>query len=269
MPEKVKLREFLSTCVVDEAGRKQNLERVLQRGLPTVQQLPEQAEPLAIVCSGPSVLDHLEELRSWNGRLWAINGAYRFLLEHGIVPDGFFGMDPLPGLAPYVETTDPRTTFYICSICDPAVFDTLSNRDVLLWHPDGEGVEYPPDQWVIGGGTTAVTRAPYLALLQGFRDITLFGVDSSFENGSVYCYRHGTFECDSDQPHFLIEVNGEGPFETELGLMKQVAQLHVLHQKFAGKLKFRCGGLLEAFMRSPEANSDQFEVVDDDTADAA
>lgn len=270
MPDKVKLREFMSTCVVDEAGRKRNLGSVMQRGLPMVQQLPEQTEPLAIVCSGPSVSDHLEELRAWNGSVWAINGAYHFLLDHGIVPDGFFGMDPLPGLAPYVARPHPKTTFYICSICDPAVFDRLDGFNVLLWNPDGEGVEYPDGQWVIGGGTTAVTRAPYLALLQGYRDITLFGVDSSFRNGDPYCYRYRTYECDIDQPRMLVEVDGEGPFETELGLMKQVAQLHVLHQKFAGKLKFRCSGLLEAFMRSREVDSDLFEVIQDEPdADAA
>ena len=254
--------------MVEEAGRKRNLSSAMLRGLPQVQQLPQRAEPLALVASGPSVADHLDELRGWPGTIWAINGAYDYLVTHGIVPDGFFGMDPLPGLAQYVERPDQKTTFYICSICDPAVFDNLKNHNVLLWHPDGEGVEYPPDQWVIGGGTTAVTRAPYLALLQGFRDITLYGVDSSFQQGSPYCYRWGTYACDIDQPRFLIEANGEGPFETELGLMKQVSQLNVLHQRFAGKLKFKCGGLLAAFMRAPEASSDLFEI-DDERTDAA
>lgn len=225
---------------------------------------------MALVASGPSVADHVDELRAWPGKIWAINGAYDYLLGRGIVPDGFFGMDPLPGLSQYVKNADPRTTFYICSICDPSVFDNLKDHNVLLWHPDGEGVEYPPDQWVIGGGTTAVTRAPYLALLQGFHDITLYGVDSSFKHGAPYCYRWGTYACDIDQPRFLIEANGEGPFETELGLMKQVSQLNVLHQRFAGRLKFKCDGLLAAFMRAPEVSSDLFELVKDDgRADAA
>jgi hypothetical protein len=270
MPDKIRLREFLSTCVVDQAGRKRNLSSVLLRGLPMVQQLPEHDEPLAIVCSGPSVPAFLDELRSWPGKIWAINGAYRYLLDNGIIPDGFFGMDPLPGLAPYVKETDPHTTFYICSICDPSVFDNLKDRKVQLWHPDGEDMVYPPDQWVIGGGTTAVTRAPYLALLQGYRDITLYGVDSSFSEGEVYCYPHGTYECDTNSIKLLIEVGNEGPFVTELSLMKQVSQLYVLHDKFAGKLKFRCGGLLEAFMRQPVVDSDLFEVEKEpDEADAA
>ena len=127
-----------------------------------------------------------------------------------------------------------------------------------------EGVEYPPDQWVIGGGTTALTRAPYLGLLQGFRDITVFGCDSSFDNGEVYCYRHGTFVTDNAQPHIWISANGEGPFETTIDMAKQVPQLYVLHQKFDGKLKLRCGGLMAAFMRAPEVSSDLFEVEDDD-----
>src|SRR5690242_12857373 len=123
---KTPVREFLSTCVVDEAGRRQNLSKALLRGLPMVDQLPERSEPLAIVASGPSVRDHLDELRDWPGIVWTINGAYAYLLEQGIIPHGFFGMDPLPGLAPYVAKTDPRTLFYICSICDPSVFDNLA-----------------------------------------------------------------------------------------------------------------------------------------------
>ena len=259
--DKIKLREFGSTCVVNKVGRDKNLASCQSRGLPCVQQLPERKDPLAIVCSGPSVRFYLDELRGWPGEIWAINGAYRYLLEHGIVPHGFFGMDPLPGLAPYVDQAHIRTTFYICSICDPAVFDNLTQFQVQTWNPDGDGMVYPPDQWTIGGGTTAVTRAPYLAILQGFRDITLFGVDSSFEKGEPYCYRHGTYECDIDNVRLWVAANNEGPFETELGLMKQVSQLNILRQKFDGKLKFRCGGLLAAFLRAPVVANDLFEVV--------
>ncbi len=259
--DKIQLREFGSTCVVNKAGRDVNLASCQRRGLPRVQQLPERKDPLAIVCSGPSVREYLDELRSWPGDIWAINGAYHYLLKQGIVPGGFFGMDPLPGLTPYVEQAHRDTIFYICSICDPSVFDVLSGRNVQTWNPDGDGMKYPPDQWTIGGGTTAVTRAPYLGLLQGFRDITLFGVDSSFENGEPYCYRHGTYECDIDNVRQWVCANNEGPFETELGLMKQVSQLNILRKKFDGKLKFRCEGLLAAFMRAPEVTDDLFEVV--------
>lgn len=258
---KIQLRQFGSTCVVDKAGRDVNLASCQRRGLPTVQQLPERKDPLAIACSGPSLRSCLGELANWPGEIWAINGAYGYLIDNGIIPNGFFGMDPLPGLAPYVDQAHERTTFYICSICDPAVFDNLAGHRVQTWNPDGDSMVYPPGQWTIGGGTTAVTRAPYLGILQGFRDITLFGVDSSFENGEPYCYRHGTYECDIDNVRLWVDANNEGPFETELGLMKQVSQLNVLREKFDGKLKFRCEGLLAAFLRAPEVANDLFEVM--------
>lgn len=261
----VKARELQSVCTVDEVGRKSNLEWVLARGLPSVKQLPDRAEPLAIIGSGPSVRGHLEELRSWPGEIWAINGAYDYLRDNGIIPHGFFAIDPLPGMAEYVSHADHKTTFYIASTCDPSVFEALKDHKVQIFHAACEDVDYPKD-WVIGGGTTALTRVPYLGLLQGFRDITIFGADSSYEAGREYCYDWGRYGCDIASSRFLVEVNGEGPFETELGLLKQVSQMGVIHKNFRGNMSIRCGGLMDAFMRAPTIDDSWIEVEKSDAA---
>ena len=122
-------------------------------------------------------------------------------------------------------------------------------------------MDYPRGEWIVGGGTTAMTRAPYFGLLQGWRDITLFGADSSFD-GREYCYKWGTYSCDIAATKVWVDVNGGNgqAFETELGLLKQVSQLGVLHTKFNGMLKFRCGGLMAAFMRAPTMDDSQIEV---------
>lgn len=264
---KIKTREFHSSCVVDLEGRVRNMFDVLQRGFSSCLQLPERTGSLALVGSGPSVRAHLEELRNWPDEIWAVNGAYRYLLEQGIVPHGFFGMDPLPGLAQYVEQTHPDTTFYIASICDPSVFDNLTDRKVMLWHPDGDDMPYPDGERKVFGGTTALTRAPFLGLLLGWRDMTLFGADSSFSE-QQYCYEWGTYACDIDQPIMWFEANGEGPFPTELGLVKQASQLRMMHERMRGMLKFRCEGLLDAFMRAPMADESLFEMDTDEPSEA-
>lgn len=256
---KLRVKAFESTCVVDEEGRKANLASALARGLPVCTQLPERIGSLALVGSGPSVRDHLNKLKSWDGAIWAVNGAYRYLLDNGVVAD-FIGMDPLPGLAEYVDRADERSTFYIASTCDPSVFDKLKDRTVMLWHPEAEGMKYPKGEWIIGGGTTALTRVPYLGMLLGWRKIVLFGADSSFENGRIYCYDWGTFACDVNNSKVWIEVNGEGPFQTELGLMKQVAQLGILKENFRDKMEFQCGGLMDAFLRSPVMDETNLEI---------
>ncbi len=257
---KIKAKLLDSVCVVSEDGRKANLESVLKRQVPQVRQLPAREGQLAIVASGPSLRDYQHELVDWPGEVWAINGAYNFLLDQNIIPDGFFAIDPLPGLSEYVQKAHSKTTFYIASTGDPSVFDALEGHKVQVFH--AAGMDYPQGQWQIGGGTTAATRVGYLGLLQGWREMVMYGVDSSYQ-GREYCYEWGTYSTDIAGEKVWVKVTREGPaFETEVGLMKQCTQLAVLHAKFNGMLKFRCNGLLAAFMRSPMMDDSQIEVED-------
>jgi hypothetical protein len=265
---KVTAKYFTNTCVVDTSGRRQNLDRVLARGLEVAKPLPERTGSLAIVGSGPSVRDFLDELKT-HDEIWAINGAYDYLQSQGIVPHGFFGIDPLPGLAAYVGFPHQDTTFYIASSCDPSVFDALKGRSVKLWHPAAYDTEYPKEDGVkpIIGGTTAITRAPYFALYQGWRDITLYGADSSYsDDGTEYCYKWGTYGLDIDQPKHESWV-GDEMFITEVGLLKQVSFLEVMGKHFNGMLKFKSKGLIDAYLRAPM--SDIELEVEEDAADAA
>lgn len=279
----VQARMLESSCIVDGAGRADNLKSNLQRGFAICQPTPTREGALAIVASGPSLSEHLSELRSWPGEIWAINGSYDFLLTQGIVPDGFFAVDPLPGLAEYVKNPQPKTTFYIASTCDPSVMDALAGHKVSLWHGASEDDSmYPARSPLVSGGTTAVTRAPFLALMLGWRDITLFGVDSSYAPESPYCYEWGTYKEDTRAPIHPVMINGEGPFFSEVGLLKQVSQLNAMLEMYNKRpskinpnadkeiLKIRAAGLLDAFLRSPALDESQFEVVDKfDDADAA
>jgi hypothetical protein len=247
-----------------------NLKENLSRGLPFCSQLPEREGALAIVASAPSVSKHIEKFYDWPGEVWAINGAYDYLLTQGVLPDGFFAIDPLPGLVEYVQNPQPETTFYIASTCDPSVLDALAGYNVRLFHgADENSDKFPKDQKVIFGGTTAVTRAPFLALLLGWRDITMFGIDSSYSETSPYCYRWKTYQEDINEPILKVMINGEGPFYTEIGLLKQVSALNIMLKMFNRKqemLKFEADGLLDAFLRSPDLDESQFEVVKDDAA---
>lgn len=263
-----------SACIVDSTGRIANLKSNLQRGFPICVPQPSKEGPLAVVASGPSVADHLDELRQWPGEIWAINGAYDYLQAQGIIPQGFFAVDPVPGLAEYVKQAKSETTFYLASVCDPSVMDELKGHSVQLWHGACEDdAMYPKDSKLVAGGTTAVTRAPFLALMLGWRDITLFGVDSSYILTSPYCYSWGTYKEDTKAPISPVMINGEGPFYSEMGLLKQISQIHAMLEMYNNRpsrinpncdrqiLKVRAAGLLDAFLRSPMLDDSQFEVV--------
>lgn len=270
MPDKLKCRYFPISCIVDTQGRTSNLDSTLARGLAVCKREAKRDGPLAIVASGPSVSGYLDELREWHGEIWAINGAYDYLLGKGIIPHGFISIDPLPGLAQYIQHPHEDTTFYIASICDPAVFDALDGYKVKLWHPASDDTQYPKGDIVIIGGTTTATRAPYLALLLGWREIVLFGVEGSYaseEKGSEYCYPWGTFALDIDQPKHRVRCTPDGEaFVTELGLLRQVSQLAVMHARFRGMLRFKCGGLMQAFLDAPYADDSMIEVEEDEAA---
>lgn len=256
-----------SHCIVSEEGRLANLARNLARGLPVfTQAVPEHDRPLLIVGSGPSVAARTEYVKAWPGDVWAINGAYDFLLSHGLICEGFFGIDPLPQLADYLRHPQDYTTFHIASMCDPSVFDALEGHKVLLWHAMAENREnYPAGHQLIYGGTTAVTRAPFLALSLGYRDINLIGVDSSYEREQgQYCYEWGTYETDIAAHMIPVVCNGEGPFYTEIGLCKQIAQLGTMLTAFNRNremLKIHPAGLMGAYMRSPVLDDSAIEMV--------
>ena len=257
-----------SHCIVNEEGRSANLKANLASGLPVLSRVtPEHERPLLIVGSGPSVSGLVEYVKEWPGDVWAINGAYDYLLSHGLICEGFFGLDPLPQLADYVRNANDYTTFYLVSVCDPAVLDALAGHKVLLWHAMAEDRgKYPEGHQMIYGGTTAVTRAPFLALALGYRDINMIGVDSSYDKErGQYCYQWGTYETDIAEMTIPVSCNGEGPFFTEIGLCKQVAQLGTMLAAFnrdnKERLKIHPAGLMGAFMRSPTLDDSEIELV--------
>jgi hypothetical protein len=193
-----------SHCIVKMDDRKTNLDKNLASGRPLLMSdQPEQNKPLLIVGSGPSVSDQktIDYIQAWPGDVWAINGAYDFLLDQGLICEGFFGLDPLPGLADYVRRPQEETTFYIASMCDPSVLETLKDNKLLLWHACAEDSGFFPEgHKAVIGGTTAVTSAPFLALALGYRDINLIGVDSSYDDEKgQYCYQWGRYATDINE----------------------------------------------------------------------
>ena len=243
-----------SDCVVSLDGCQRNFDLSVGNHPHCVPQ-PERKDKLAIVGSGPSVQDYLDEIRNWDGEIWAVNGAYDYLQGHGIVAHGVLGVDPLPGLAEYYKNARKETTFYISGLCDPATFEMLDGQNVKIWFPVSD-VKYPAGLWCVPGGTSALTRAPWLAHMLGFRDVTYYGADSSFRDDR-YCYKSGTYAEDSgtptasvDNPAMKVSIGGK-VFLTELPLVKQVAQFSVIIPLVKLKFTFRCDGLLKAFLDSP------------------
>lgn len=233
-------------CVVDREVRALQMAYAMQRGLPVCTKEPAHTRKLAIVASGPSLKDYLDELREFDGDVWAINGALDYLNRSGVTVSGFVCIDPQDWLADYLKNP-PSITYYIASVCHPDVFDAVNGHDVRIWHlKDADSPEN-----AVPGGTVCVTRAPYLALMLGYRDISLFGCDGSFAETN-HVYGDGYERPDA---RLTVQVGNEF-FETEVGFFHQASELGAMQEIFADRypgvsLKFRCGGLAAAYLSLP------------------
>lgn len=169
-----------TVCVADEATLTRHKEHAAGLGLPRLAALPPTKQPLAIVGTGPSV--DWAELAGWHGDIMAINGAYDRLREHRRIADWVVCLDPQEALADYHRHPN-GSRYLVATCCHPGVFRALDGQDVTTWHAAQGDDEVRPE--TIPGGSTAITRAPLLAAYLGYRDLTLFGADSSGEGDLI------------------------------------------------------------------------------------
>lgn len=189
---------------------------------------------LAVVGNGPSVKDRVKELQSWDGDIWAINGAFHWCREHGIYAR-FFTIDPLPSVAKFCTGADRAI---LSMNCDPTVFAALVGADVQAVRFGDDGVAH---------GSTTATAAPCLAVEMGYDSVTLFGCESSYV---------GTTHADRDDPQkslLMVECGGEQFLTSPQMLM----QAETLSEMVRGAPRFvfeRSGGLLAAMVSNPEVD---------------
>lgn len=235
--------EVNGECYVGPDRLESNAVHTSARGLPLIEAISKEIQgPLAVVGGGPSVVEHLEELRRWPGKIWAINGTCAWLASHGI-ESILFSVDPGEELAPLAVGVRRAI---LASHCDPTVFDELKAADVLTFHSEHvKGAKAP----MIGGSTSA-TRVPKVALMLGHREIHYFGCEGSFD-GTTHAYK------DEQHENQVIIRAGGKDYRTTLQMMVQSENLAKLARELPHMFKDRSGGLFAAMIE----HWDTWEVV--------
>ena len=144
---------------------------------------------LAVVGGGPSVADHVQDLRDWDGSIWAINGAWKWCHDLGI-KTSFYSLDPTPNL---IEEGWDVSHAILADQCDPTTFGTV-NGAVEVFR-----VGSAPN------GSTSASTAPMIAAMRGHESVTLFGCDSSFAD-KVHVY---AWDEPSGNGRLLISCGGK------------------------------------------------------------
>ena len=222
----LKLESALANTDEDIA---RNIKHALSLEYTSFQQLVGKHQgAVAVVGSGPSLKANWQRLRKFSGDIIACNAACQFLLAKGITPRYMFCFDADPLMLEFM-TPHADITYLLASRCPPKAFDLIKGCKLVIWHANGDtelerlireaGKFAEP---MVAGGTAAVTRAMVLAQAMGYKDIHLWGADSSFAKGDTHIRQSTTKE-----RRMFVNAGGR-QFETAPWMARQVEDFKVL-----------------------------------------
>lgn len=169
---------------------------------------PEHSKTLVLVCGGPSMKKHLQQIRDHKrrgARIATVNNALKYLVGKGIKPDHHIILDAREENVEFIKDAPEGIRYFLASQCHPSLFKELlyekGKHDVILWHNklgDGDDIISIVDSHYVGaearpiiqvpGGCTVGLRALWLAWGSGYRKIHVYGMDSSYSGDEHHAY---------------------------------------------------------------------------------
>lgn len=190
---------------------------------------------LAVVGGAPSLRRHLDELKEFQGEIWAINGAWRVLAEAGI-ECALFTIDCDDVVVPEIAKGAKRAV--LATSVDPATFDALDDKAQI------EVFELGADK--VTHGPTTATAAPMAAIQRGHKEVHFYACGGAFEKDATHAYDNVTSE------HQLsVECGGE-VFRTDAPMLAQSAFLAEIIRNAPAVFYEHSGGLLHAMVSTPD-----------------
>lgn len=222
-----------------------------------IRSVPAHEGHAVIVGGGPSVRERISSIkqRQEHGQtVFALNGAAGFLNSHGIIPEYQVLLDPQEFLTEYLAAA---VNYLIASQCHPKVL-AASPKPPILWHVATEGREettprHPDGDCLVGGGYSVGLCSMCLVYAMGYRNIHLYGLDSSVTDLGDHAYPcpvPGTTHSFDMRPEVVATVGGKR-FQTTLQLAKQAQTFMKVSADLLNAgctLTIECGGLLQALV---------------------
>jgi hypothetical protein len=201
-----------------------NIRTNAARGLPELKQHEWTGIPLAIVAGGPSVIENLPFLKAIRDgvHILAVNGAYKFLRQHGIDPEHFILIDSRKENVTHVDSPHEGTNHCLASQAHPDVFGALRDHRITMFHlgtqtaRDALEGDYSFLTAPIG---MASVHAVYVAAALGYRQQLLFGYDFSSKTQG-YAYEQ---PLNANDEYLDVSLDGE-TFRTTFALAKTAEQ---------------------------------------------
>ena len=245
-----------------EEAHAANVRAAIALGYPSLERGTLATEPVAVVCSGPSLKHTYREIKHFD-RILSCSGAHQFLLDHGIVPTWHMEGDPRKHKAVFVKRPHRRVQYLLASSCHPEVFQALKGYQIKVWHVLSNAQDlvtlghYPPGQWVLTGGTNVGMRAMVMARLLGYRDIHIFGMDCS----AGETFHTGPHPNDPPKPAWIPVRVGDRVYQsTELFVSYAKQFFHELCQLPDVEVTLHGEGLLQALSRQKLSDPIQLQA---------
>jgi hypothetical protein len=213
-------------CSTDADSVRRNMEA--SKSYPFVTSRAKGAS-IAIVGGGPSTTGRIPDIKK-HDEVWGINHMAAWLSRKGIDA----AMVSVDG-AEMVGVGCGRA--FLASCCHPEVFrqfPVVEKFDLAEYVPGG-----------VSGGTTTATRAAVLALRMGYRKITFYGCEGSYDK-----FYHVAKKENIDRE--VIVRAGRKDYRTSVPMMLQAEDMSDMIREFPGVFREKCGGLLRGMMRHPD-----------------
>ena len=164
----------------------ENVKHAISLNLPELQAAEAHDGCAVLIGGGPSLKHSLADIKRHKDAghiIFATNNTYKFLHENGVTPDFHVMLDARPENAEFVPD---MATGYYASQCDASVFDRA--KKAILWHTFevADIVEGP--HAFIGCGSTVGLKSIGLVAALGYRNIHIYGYDSSYSDDDHHAY---------------------------------------------------------------------------------
>ena len=243
-----KLPPLRATCKFTREERYEHIRENCKKGIPDLHEIRNTYEgKIVIVSGGPSVDTEIETIRAMKENhipIMVIARMYPWAVKNGIYPDFVVTMDSMQEQEKGFTDLWQDTVHLIGSVTRSTIVDMLEGHTMYLWDAmDDEAVRkirqeggYEVCTVVNGGGTVAVSCMS-LAMILGFRDIHMFGLDCLIPQDAP-SHAAGISGDSMKQQSFPVTIEGEKLYTTMAMLEFARATLDMV---WAGKVE----GLLD------------------------
>lgn len=219
--EKRSLAPVWTMCKFNQTHMLKNLEANLAHKLPSFSALRDTRQgEVMLVSGGPSVDAQLPMIREMAARgvpLMVIERMYPWATKHGLKVEYVVSLDASEGVQEGFTAMQPDVTYLFLAATHPALFELVKDEKVYIWSgvsgttPEAASVWQRNDYdrlLIVNTGGSVGLASINLAVMLGFRDLHLFGLDCMVPSPEQ-AYATGIAGESVPRSYMEVEVNGE------------------------------------------------------------